>query len=84
MNKPRAIILDSCTACPHMGRAGGFGTIGYVPKCRNANRELGYWVGYVAADSLSRTRPVASYDGKIPDWCPLPVHENHLSDWDLK
>lgn len=66
----RAILIESCKDCPSLEHNGGFGQVAYIPVCGRTGRTLGYTKG------VSGSRVVASYDGRIPDCCPLPEIAN--------
>lgn len=59
------IEVESCTKCPYKGHSGVFGEVAYIPTCRLEYKTLGYTV-------RNGAKPIAEYDGVIPDWCPLP------------
>ena len=67
------ILIENCDGCPNRDHRGAFSAIQYVPYCSRRNKDLGF------AISISKEgRGVASYDGVIPDWCPLEDCKNGL------
>ena len=62
----KKLVIENCVECPHRGHRGAFGRVAYIPVCRPVDRELGYTVR-VRQDGT----PAASYDGVVPDFCPL-------------
>ena len=67
----RKIVITSCEVCPYRGHKGAFGSIGYIPKCSKANKELPYTTGL----SQSGKSVVATPTNVIPEWCPLERNE---------
>lgn len=66
----RAILIESCSGCPYFDHKGAFNPVAYIPRCGKTGRTLGY------TKDISGSRIVASYDGRIPNCCPLPEIAN--------
>lgn len=69
------IVINSCSDCPHkehQNHSGAFGQVSYVPVCRKVGHSLGYTVSVNPELNMG---VIATYDRKIPTWCPLPDGE---------
>ena len=82
-NVSRMIPIKSCQSCPHCDHSGAFTIGGAWPVCHGP--EVVDWgtmdINYNDPDANTKwsppilpviTKHCRSYNGKIPEWCPLP------------